>query len=99
MDTTRLSPPLKFRRFGTRQHALALNGLSRFRAHNRVVPGSNPGGPNEFSPAMPRASAPLSRPPRASERIAGTRMGQTDRDFRLELVLLVARAEAWMART
>ena len=48
MDSTRLSPPLRFQRFASRQHAPTLNGLSKFRAHNRLVPGSNPGGPIAF---------------------------------------------------
>src|SRR5713101_8468293 len=91
VDGTRLSPPLKFQRFVTRQHATVPTGFDCSCAHNRLVPGSNPGGPTWFSPAMPRTSALLNPGLRDFEPSAGTRRGQTEPDFRLAPPLFVAR--------
>src|SRR5215472_5847227 len=66
MDRQWVGPQLKFQRLTTRQHALTLNGLSNFRAHNRLVPGSNPGGPTGVSLVMFWTSAPLNQRLRAS---------------------------------
>src|SRR5262249_57676859 len=46
---------------------------SELSAHNRLVPGSNPGGPKGVSPAMPWTSAPLNQRLRAFESSAGAR--------------------------
>jgi hypothetical protein len=56
---------------------------SELSAHNRLVPGSNPGGPTEFSPAMSRTSALLNPGLRAFEPSAGTTAGRKEPDLRL----------------
>src|SRR5215469_8073655 len=99
MDRQWLSRRLKFQRLTTRQHALGLNGSSKSRAHNRLVPGSNPGGPTDVSPAMPWTSAPLNQRLRAFEPSAGTTGGQTERDFRLEPSLSGPQPEPRAVRT